>query len=399
MTESKLKEKVICPISDGELERRWKAVREVMAEAKVDFLIAQSSNDYLAGYVKWFTDEPVMHDYPSAVIFPRSEPMTTIWHGSTDPSQASPPAWAMRGVAKRLSVPVMPSVNFAAALDGEKVAGELKRFASCRISLLNEDGMSSGFVRKIRGQLPGAEFVDLTEEIDLIKAVKSPEEQERIRANALLHDEAMKACFDAIRPGVREFEIAAAGRYRCMMLGSEQQIIFIGSAPAGQAVPFNVPHAMNRRIEPGDQVGILIEVNDASGYYTHLYRMACLGSIPDELARQFEVAREAQQVSLRMLKPGADPIAMLEATNDFLKGRGLPIETRLYAHGQGYDMVERPSFQPGETMKIRKDMNISIHPAAAGPRAFAMITDNYLVTETGVSECIHRFPKEITRLG
>ncbi len=370
-----------------------------MAANKVDYLIAQSNNDYLAGYVKWFTDEPVLHDYPATVIFPRADPMITIWHGSTDPAQASPPAWAMRGVAKRLSAPVMLSVNFAAALDAEKVVETMKGFIPGRISLLNEDAMSSGFVKRIREHLRGAEFVDLTEEIDQIKAVKSAEEIERIRANALLHDEAMKACFEAIRPGVREYEVAAAGRYRCMMLGSEQQIIFIGSSPAGQPVPFNMCHAMNRRIEAGDQVGILIEANDASGYYTHLYRMACLGRIPDELAAHFELSREAQQVTLRMLKPGADPIEMLKATNDFLRNHGLPIETRLYAHGQGYDMVERPSFQPGETMKIQANMNISVHPAAAGNKAFAMITDNYLVTQTGISECIHRFPKEITLLG
>ena len=59
-----LQERVIKPISDEELERRWKAVREVMKEKKVDFLLIENNNDYLGGYIKWFTDVPAVHAYP-----------------------------------------------------------------------------------------------------------------------------------------------------------------------------------------------------------------------------------------------------------------------------------------------------------------------------------------------
>ena len=68
-----LKERVIHPISTQELERRWAAVREVMKAKKVDFLLIQNNNDYLGGYVKWFTDMPAVHAYSNAVIFPASD--------------------------------------------------------------------------------------------------------------------------------------------------------------------------------------------------------------------------------------------------------------------------------------------------------------------------------------
>ena len=61
-----------------------------MQEKKVDFLLIQNSQDYLGWYVKWFTDVPATHHYPAAVIFPASDEMTTIWHGSTDPALAGP---------------------------------------------------------------------------------------------------------------------------------------------------------------------------------------------------------------------------------------------------------------------------------------------------------------------
>ena len=60
MDEELLKQKVIRPISSQELERRWRAVQKAMEDKKIDFVMAQSTNDYLGGYVKWFTDEPAL---------------------------------------------------------------------------------------------------------------------------------------------------------------------------------------------------------------------------------------------------------------------------------------------------------------------------------------------------
>jgi Xaa-Pro aminopeptidase len=390
-----LKEHVIHPISTQELERRWAAVREVMKRNKVDFLLIQNSEDYLGGYVKWFTDVPAVHGYPVSVIFPVADGMTTLWHGSSNPKEVGPPEWLLRGVKKRITTPIMLSLNFTCTFAAEKVVEELKGYKNCRISFVNEGAMTTGFTRYIREHLSGATFVDLTDEIDEIKALKSPEEIERIRHSAHLHDEAMQACFAVIRPGVREYEVAAAGRLRCRMLGSEQQFILIGSAPAGNPFPYHSIHAMNRQLKDGDQIGILIEAVEASGYYTHLHRIACIGRIPDDLAEAFAIEKELQDLNLKMVKPGAHPLDLLKANNEFLRGKGLPEEHRLYAHGQGYDLVERPSFQVGETMKLKATMNIAVHPVVATKKATAIICDNYIVTDTGVSGCLHKMPKEI----
>jgi len=395
MNSDLLKEKVIYSISTEELERRWKSIRNVMQANKVDFLLIQNSQDYLGGYVKWFTDMPALHHYPATVIFPASDEMTTIWHGASDPAMAGPPKWLMRGVQKRLSTPIMLSLNYTCTFDAELVVEELKGNRDCCISFVNEGAMTAGFSKYVREHLTNATFVDMTGEIDEIKAIKSPEEIKRIKKSAYLHDEAMKACFETIKPGVREFEVAAMGRLKCRMLGSEQQFILVGSAPTGRSFPYSSIHAMNRELKEGDQIGILVEAAEAAGYYTHLHRIACIGKIPEALEEQYEVAKEAQQVTLDLIKPGADPLEILAANNDFLRSRGLVEETRLYAHGQGYDLVERPSFQKGETMKIKAGMNIAAHPAIRTKSATAIVCDNYIVTETGVSECLHKFPKEI----
>ena len=391
-----MRERVIRPISSEELERRWKAVREVMQERGVDFLLIQNNNDYLGGYLKWFTDMPAVHAYPAAALFPREDGMTTFWHGSNELNEASPEVWLLRGVKKRISTPIMLSMNYTTSYDGRKVVEELQPYKNCRVSFVNEGAMTMGFAGYIRQHLTGATFVDITDEIDEIKAIKSPEEIDCIKASAHIHDEAMKACFAAIRPGAREFEVAAAGRLKCRMMGSEQQFILIGSAPAGKPFSYSSIHAMNRELKVGDQIGILVEATDPAGYYTHLHRIACIGSVSAELQAAFEDAKAAQRVTLDLMKPGADSLDLMKANNDFLMSRGYPKENRLYAHGQGYDLVERPSFQPGETMRIRAGMNIAPHPVVAAKRATAIVCDNYIVGDTGAGECINKFPKEIT---
>lgn len=290
----------------------------------------------------------------------------------------------------------MLSLNYTTSYDAQQVVSELKGYGRCRISFVNEGAVTAGFSRYIREHLTGATFVDITDEIDEIKAIKSPEEIECIKVSCHIHDEAMKTCFAAIRPGAREFKVAAAGRLKCRMMGSEQQFILIGSAPAGQPFPYSSIHAMNRELKEGDQIGILIEATDPAGYYTHLHRIACIGGVPTELQTAFEDAKRAQKATLDLMKPGADPLDIMRANNDFLVSRGYPKESRLYAHGQGYDLVERPSFQPGETMRIKAGMNIAPHPVIASKRATAIVCDNYIVGATGVGECLHSFPKEIT---
>ncbi len=71
-------ERINTAISTAELERRWAAVRSAMVERNIDVLLMQSNNDFMGGYVKYFTDVPSTNGYPVTVIFPRDEPMTVV---------------------------------------------------------------------------------------------------------------------------------------------------------------------------------------------------------------------------------------------------------------------------------------------------------------------------------
>src|SRR5215212_9624689 len=81
---STVSERITTAISSQEIERRWAAARKEMRERKIDALVMQNANDWLGGYVKWFTDMPATNGYPKTVVFHANDPMTLIEMGGFD---------------------------------------------------------------------------------------------------------------------------------------------------------------------------------------------------------------------------------------------------------------------------------------------------------------------------
>ena len=396
-------ERVNLRISNAELERRWKAVRAAMQDEGIDYLIMQNTNQFLGGYVKWFTDIPAFMGYPTTVIFPLDEDMTVINIGPRmDPKSAmtdlSTKGWAYRGVKRRLTAPYFPSLHYSKTYDAELIVEQLRSVKDCTIGFIALGHIPAAMYNHLKGQISRATFTDATDLVDNIKAIKSDEEIALIKQAAAIQDEAMEKSFQAIKPGMRDYEVFALTQYTTQLMGSEQGLIMVGSAPLGTPCPMLKRHFMNKEIREGDQLTLMIEVNGPGGQYTELGRTCVVGKASDELLEACELAKEAQQVTLNLLKPGADPADLVAANNAFLMEKGFPEEKRLYAHGQGYDLVERPAIREDEGMKLQKNMNITIHPIVASKTAFAWVCDNYLITEDGPSECLHKTPKKIFEL-
>jgi Xaa-Pro aminopeptidase len=328
-------------------------------------------------------------------IFPIDDEMTTITCGGKPPGDLGPPAWTMRGVKKRLTAPYFRSLLYSNTYDAALTVDVLKAKKKAKIGLVGKGSMSATFYESIVKNLPQATFVETSDLVDRIKAIKSDEEITLIKKTTALQDEAMEFAKKAIRPGRRDFEIVADIVHKVTELGSEEQLVIGGSGPLGKPVPMQKRHFQNRMVREGDQFTLMVEVNGPGGMYAELGRTYYLGKVPSELYDANELCKETQKVTLKLLKPGADPAEIWRANNEFLTKKGFPPETRLYAHGQGYDLVERPAIRDDEPMKLQPRMNITVHPIIGSDRVWVWVCDNYLITDSGVSECLHKTPQEI----
>ena len=395
-------ERINKAISTAELDRRWAAVRAAMAEHRIDALLMQANNDFMGGYVKYFTDVPATNGYPVTTVFPRDERMTVIGQGPFGAVRELPPEGdgLRRGTARFMGTPSYASAHYTAEYDALLAEKALERFAGGTVGLLGTAAMSYALVDHLRrGKLSKAKFVDASDMVDRIKSVKSDEELTLIRRTAAMQDAAMDAAFKAIRPGMRDLEVAAIAEQVGHGLGSEQGLFLCSSAPVGASETFGNRHLQNRVIQPGDQYTLLVENNGAGGFYTELGRTCVLGKASQEMKDEFTFVLEAQKFVLDLLRPGASCKDIFEAYNFFMRKNGRPEEKRLHCHGQGYDMVERPLIRFDETMPIQQNMNIVVHPTYVTAHTFSWVCDNFLIGENGVAEKLHKFPQKIFELG
>jgi Xaa-Pro aminopeptidase len=393
-------ERINHPISTVELERRWAAVRAAMTERRIDALLMQSNNDWMGGYVKYFTDVPATNGYPVTVVFPKDERMTVIGQGPMGVVRELPPQGdgVRRGTARFMGMPSYASCPYTAEYDAELAEKALEKYSGGTIGLLGTAAMSFALGDYLKRRLTKVKFVNASDMVDRIKAVKSPEERERIRRTAALQDKAMEETFAAIKPGMRELEVAAIAEHVGHRHGSEQGLFLAGSGPVGTAAVFANRYQQNRVLREGDQFTLLIENNGPGGFYTELGRTCVIGRASQEMKDEFAFVLEAQKFTLDGMKPGAKCSEIFAEYNAFMRKNKRPEEKRLHSHGQGYDMVERPLIRHDETMTIQKDMNMVCHPTYVTERTYSWCCDNFFIGDSGVVEKLHKFPQKIFEL-
>ncbi len=394
-----MNERLLNPISDAELDRRWAAVRKAMTEEGVDALIVQSNNDWLGGYVKWLTDHPATNGYPKTVVFHADDWMTVIDMGPRGGRRKlGGNDEVHRGVGEILTTPAFTSVAYTDEYQAELVVSDIKR-RNCRVvGVAGGGALPHRFMTRIGRDLAPIRLIDMTDAVDWVKAIKSPEEISAIRKTAHMQDEVFARLLAKVRPGMRDTDITALAQYEGRLLGSEQGLFLGASAPLGMRSGFADRYQQGRTLRDGEHFTIMIENNGPGGFYTELARTMVFGKATQQLLDGFAAMKAAQDHTLSLIKPGASCRDIAAAHDDYMRSRNFPPELRLYCHGQGYDLVERPLVRADETMTLAAGMNLAVHPGYETDGMFAVICDNYLVEANGPSECLHQTEKKVFEL-
>ena len=394
-----MNERLFNPVSNAELDRRWTAVRKAMAEHGVDALIVQSNNDWLGGHVKWLTDHPATNGYPKTVVFHANDWMTVIDMGPRGGRRKlGGNDEVHRGVGEILTTPAFTSIAYTDEYQAELTVSDIKPRDYKAVGVAGGGALPHKFMTRIARELAPVPLVDMSEAIDWLKAIKSPEEIVAIRKAALMQDEIFARLLAKVKPGMRDTDITALAQYEGRLLGSEQGLFLGTSAPLGVRSGFADRYQQGRTLKPGEHFTILIENNGPGGLYAELARTMVFGKASQQLLDGFAAMKEAQDQTLSLIKPGAACRDIAAAHDDYMRSRNFPPELRLYCHGQGYDLVERPLVRSDETMTLAAGMNLAVHPGFETDAVWAVICDNYLVEAHGVSECLHRTEKKVFEL-
>ncbi len=228
--------------------------------------------------------------------------------------------------------------------------------------------------------------------VERMRMTKSPEEIDLIRASVKTNSAAFEEAVKAIRPGMRESDVAAEIEYRMRRLGAEKPafdtIVAFGERTA-------LPHA-----QPGSTVLepvtlVLIDMGAMrDGYASDMTRMLHLGRASRKLRDMYRVVLDAQLAAIAAVRPGVTAARVDQAARKALKPSGLDKAfIHSTGHGLGLEIHEPPRVGRKDVTKLAPGMAITIEPGVylsgfGGIR----IEDTVVVTETGC-EVLTETPK------
>jgi Xaa-Pro aminopeptidase len=399
---NEMSERINKPISTKELERRWAAIRSAMEEQGIDVLLMQNNNDHMGGYTKYVTDVPATNGYPMTIVFPRDDAMSQINQGPFEMVRDLDVGGSdgiHRGVKTLMTTPSYACAPYTNDYDPALACKAIEPYKDGTIGLVGTYQMSFAMVDYVKRQFPNATYVEASDLMDRIKVIKSEEEIELIRGTAAQQVASMEAVIKEIGPGMKDSDVAAVALHAGHKMGSEQGVYLCQSWQIGTPAAIGPRHNQDRVIQEGDSFNMLVENNGAGGYFTEIGRTIVLGEATQEQHDELAFTLEAQRFTLDLMKPGTPCAEIWDKYNAFMVENDRDPESRLYCHGQGYEMVERPLIRKDEPMNIEKNMNLVCHPGYIRGNVYSWICDNYIIGSNGPGDSIHEMPQKIFEVG
>ena len=213
------------------------------------------------------------------------------------------------------------------------------------------------------------------------RMVKSVAERELIRAGAQVADVGGYAIRDAVKAGVREIDVAMAGR-DAMELEIAKR--FPDAEYRDTWVWFqsglNTDGAHNPVTGRVLQRGDILSLNTfpmISGYYTALERTMFVGEVDAASLGYWQANIEAHELGMSLMKPGVSCAEITHATNDFFAERDL-LQYRSFGYGHSFGVLSH-YYGREAGLELREDIDtvleegmvISMEPMLTIPEGMA----------------------------
>jgi Xaa-Pro aminopeptidase len=378
--------------SDAEVERRQRLVRAFLEETGLDSIVvfgwsaqnraAQADVYYLSGYMG-------MRD--NYVVFPRDGEPALF-------------AQSYNHVPNAAEVSFLDDVRWGGVDNGQTIGEELVARGLQNVGVVGwMPYQQHGSMRRATGDR--CKFQDVTAAFRRIRLKKSEEELDWLRKGAAFTDAALGGLRDALTPGIREYQLAAAIEETYLGDGGLTTFYYIASTPMSQpdrCVPAQV--LSGREILVGDVVTCEISISYA-GYAGQGLRTYTVAAEPTpQISELHQVAEDVYHQVAAAIRTGAG-IEDVWKASDAIADRGytirdglvhgfgiglLPpsIRTRQTTHGLDDDWV----FEAGQTLVIQPNV------ITADETVGVQVGELCVVTDQG-AESLHTFPLQLIRAG
>jgi creatinase len=205
-------------------------------------------------------------------------------------------------------------------------------------------------------------ITDLNADIMKLRMVKSSEEIELIKGGARIADIGGEAIHAAIAEGVREIDIAMAGR-------DAMELEITRSYPDSELrdnwvwfqAGLNTDGAHNPVTTAKLKMGDILSLNTfpmISGYYTALERTLFLGEPDAESLRIWQANIAAHELGLSLIKPGASCSGICAEINRYFEEQGL-LQYRSFGYGHSFGVLSH-YYGREAGLELREDIDTEL---------------------------------------
>jgi Xaa-Pro aminopeptidase len=226
---------------------------------------------------------------------------------------------------------------------------------------------------------------------------KEPGELAAMRRAAQVADEVMDAAARLLKPGVREFEIAAEIEYQMKKLGASgtafETIVAFGERAA-------LPHARAtaKRLRKNELV--VLDLGAILAHYcSDITRTYFVGRASSRVRGWYRAVLEAQSAAIAAVRNGASCGDVDAAARRVLAGHGLDRSfVHSTGHGLGLEVHEDPRVARGQSKLLEPGNVITIEPGIYFPGVGGIRIEDDVAVHANRTEVLTRTSRDFTEL-
>lgn len=383
-----------------EYRRRIRGVRDIMKQRGVQTALFLECAEET--YDHWLAGRRFL-DY---IIVPEQGECLAVLYSELDEAGCAQTAsvdFSRYMLQRAPAVPACEELCFLNRLSDEQIADIVASTKPGCIGVVLPDHMNAALYDALTSKLPGVEFLDISLDVALFKAVKSDEEIFAIRQSAAIQRKIFEALPQMIRPGVTTNEVNREISYYLGELGAS------GCVHGGMHNKGNMDipavgmggKAPDMPLQYGDRLFAMFEANGPGHQHYAFGRHFVLGEPSAAYAKAVEIAIKTHCYAVSLMKPNSLTLAQIA------------VKTRKYCNHLGYDLMERVGWNwmhsmgayyyeqysledYSEDVPLRSNILLHCHPVTfrsypeidPNIREDQMILNTYLITDEGAQDLV-----------
>ncbi|WP_116130883.1 Xaa-Pro peptidase family protein [Tropicimonas sp. IMCC34043] len=264
------------------------------------------------------------------------------------------------------------------------------------LSVVLDETMRADFALRLLDAMeaPQRRFTDDT--VGILRAMKDAGEYAALKASHLLNDEAVRAAFAALEPGISEREVQGliAGYYK-----SHGATLEFCSVCFGANAAFPHHYSGDTRLAP--EMAVLIDTGcRLDGYPSDMTRCGWFGDTPDaEYQTVFATVEAAVQAALAAARPGVAASEVDRAARETIAAAGYGAQfLHRTGHGLGLDIHEPPYITATSDRILAEGNVFSIEPGIYLKGRFGVRLEEIVILRAEGAEVFSEMPRDMVRL-